>query len=216
MLFSKAKTLEAENESMKQAIDLMRVDLQDMNTNEQALVEKVRDIDAQNQRLLEESTSLNDESLFYKDKARQFEIQLNQAIANERILNENLRSSDDRNRQLQETVSILRNKGTKEFDALTQEAEKLQTELNSIARREMVMQSNLKSLEAENFRLNSEINNSQDRERDYKIQISVLNQNNNNLIQQIDSTQKMRVRLRNDIMGVIDQNDQGQSGRYIP
>ena len=201
---------------MKQAIDLMRVDLQDMNTNEQALVEKVRDIDAQNQRLLEESTSLNDESLFYKDKARQFEIQLNQAIANERILNENLRSSDDRNRQLQETVSILRNKGTKEFDALTQEAEKLQSELNSIARREMVMQNNLKSLEAENFRLNSEINNFQDRERDYNRQISVLNQNNNNLIQQIDSTQKMRIRLRNDIIGVIDQNDQGQSGRYIP
>ena len=174
------------------------------------------DIDAQNQRLLEESTSLNDESLFYKDKARQFEIQLNQAIANERILNENLRSSDDRNRQLQETVSVLRNKGTKEFDALAQEAEKLQSELNSIARREMVMQNNLKSLEAENFRLNSEINNSQDRERDYNRQISVLNQNNNNLIQQIDSTQKMRIRLRNDIIGVIDQNDQGQSGRYNP
>jgi len=190
--------------------------LQDMNTNEQALVEKVRDIDAQNQRLLEESTTLNDESLFYKDKARQFEIQLNQAIANERILNENLRSSDDRNRQLQETVSVLRNKGTKEFDAIAQEAEKLQAELNSIARRELVMQNNLKSLEAENFRLNSEINNSQDRERDYNRQISVLNQNNNNLIQQIDSTQKMRVRLRNDIMGVIDQNDKGQSGRYIP
>ena len=99
---------------------------------------------------------------------------------------------------------------------LLQEAEKLQAELNSIARRELVMQNNLKSLEAENFRLNSEINNSQDRERDYNRQISVLNQNNNNLIQQIDSTQKMRVRLRNDIMGVIDQNDQGQSGRYIP
>ena len=80
----------------------------------------------------------------------------------------------------------------------------------------MVMQNNLKSLEAENFRLNSEINNSQDRERDYNRQISVLNQNNNNLIQQIDSTQKMRIRLRNDIIGVIDQNDQGQSGRYIP
>ena len=78
------------------------------------------------------------------------------------------------------------------------------------------MQNNLKSLEAENFRLNSEINNSQDRERDYNRQISVLNQNNNNLIQQIDSTQKMRIRLRNDIIGVIDQNDQGQSGRYIP
>ena len=37
-----------------------------------------------------------------------------------------------------------------------------------------------------------------------------------NLIQQIESTQKMRIRLRNDIIGVIDENDQGEPRRYSP
>ena len=75
------------------------------------------------------------------------------------------------------------------------------------------MQNNLKTLEAENLRLNSEISNARERELDYNNQIS-LNQNNNNLIRQIESTQKMRLRLRNDIIGVIDQNDQVEPSRY--
>jgi hypothetical protein len=40
--------------------------------------------------------------------------------------------------------------------------------------------------------------------------------NNNNLIRQIESTQKMRIRLRNDIIGVIDENDQGENQRFRP
>ena len=78
----------------------------------------------------------------------------------------------------------------------------------------MIIQNNLKSLEADNFRLNNELANTQDLERDYNRQISLLNQNNSNLIKQIESTQKMRIRLRNDIIGVIDENDQGEPRRY--
>jgi chromosome segregation ATPase len=178
MLFSKAKTLEGENESMKDAIDLMRVDIQDMNTNENALVSKVRDIDSQNKQLLKESSSLQEESLFYKDKARQIEIQLSQAIANERILNENLRASDDRNAQLRGEIARLQNKGSKEYETLAIQAQELQAQLNNIAGREMIMQNNLKTLEAENITLANELSNFQNRERDYNRQISLLNQNN--------------------------------------
>ena len=216
MLFAIANTLELENENMKQAIDLMRVDLQDMNTNEQALVGKVRDIDSQNRRLLKESSSLNEEALFHKDKARKFEIQLSQAVANEIILNENLRSAEDMIAQLNGDIARLQNKGSKEYEALAMEAQELQSQLSGIAGREMIIQNNLKSLEADNFRLNNELANTQDRERDYNRQISLLNQNNSNLIQQIESTQKIRIRLRNDIIGVIDENDQGEPRRYLP
>jgi chromosome segregation ATPase len=205
-----------ENENMKQAIDLMRVDLQDMNTNEQALVSKVRDIDSQNKRLLKESSSLSEESTFFKDKSRQLEIQLSQAVANERILNENLRSAEDRNAQLKGEVAQLQNRGSREYEALAREAQALQSQLSNIAGREMIIQNNLKTLEAENISMTSELANAQDRERDYNRQISLLNQNNNNLIQQIESTQKMRIRLRNDIIGVIDENDQGEPRRYLP
>ena len=37
---------------------------------------------------------------------------------------------------------------------------------------------------------------------------NILNKSNEKLINEIESTQNMRVRLRNDIIGVIDQNDQ--------
>ena len=44
---------------MEEAIDLMKVELQNMSTSEQGLVSKVRYIDSQNQELPEESSSLN-------------------------------------------------------------------------------------------------------------------------------------------------------------
>ena len=56
MLLSKTKNLESENNGMEEAIDLMKVELQNMNTNEQGLVSKLRYIDSQNQALLEESS----------------------------------------------------------------------------------------------------------------------------------------------------------------
>ena len=135
---------------------------------------------------------------------------------NRRILNENLRASDDRNAQLKGEIARLQNKGSKEYETLAIQAQELQAQLNNIAGREMIMQNNLKTLEAENITLANELSNFQNRERDYNRQISLLNQNNNNLIQQIESTQKMRIRLRNDIIGVIDENDQGEPQRYRP
>jgi chromosome segregation ATPase len=187
-----------------------------MNTNENALVTKVRDIDSQNKQLLKESSNLQNESHFHKDKARQIEIQLSQAIANERILNENLRASDDRNAQLRGEIARLQNNGSKEYESLAMQAQELQGQLNNIAAREMVMQNNLKTLEAENSALANDLSNFQNRENDYNRQISLLNQNNNNLMRQIESTQKMRIRLRNDIIGVIDENDQVEPQRFRP
>ena len=134
--------------------------------------------------------------------------------ANERILNESLRTAEDQYLQMKAEVARLNRKGTSEYQALVQEAQALQSQLNNIAGRELVMQNNLKTLEAENLRLNSEISNARERELDYNNQISLLNQKNNNLIRQIESTQKMRLRLRNDIIGVIDQNDQVEPSRY--
>jgi hypothetical protein len=56
--------------------------------------------------------------------------------------------------------------------------------------------------------LGQELSSSKSKEQEYNRQLSLLNQDNNRLIDQIESTQRMRLRLRNDIIGVIDQNDQ--------
>ena len=83
----------------------------DMNTNEKGLITKVREIDAQNKSLLEEASSQQNEALFYKDKSRKLEIQLNQAIGNERVLNENLATLEMANSKLRTEVDRLNQYG---------------------------------------------------------------------------------------------------------
>ena len=80
-------------------------------------------------------------------------------------------------------------------------------ELSEIAGREQSLQNTLNNLQTENGRLRSELANGQSREGEYNRQIAILNADNSNLMQQIEATQRMRLRLRNDIIGVIDQND---------
>ena len=82
-------------------------------------------------------------------------------------------------------------------------------QLSEIAGREQSLQNNLNNLQTENGRLRSEVVNGQSRENEYNRQIAILNADNGNLMQQIEATQRMRMRLRNDIIGVIDQNDDG-------
>ena len=211
LLLSKTKTLEAENVALQDAIDLMRSELIDMNTNEKGLITKVREIDAQNKSLLEEASSQQNEALFYKDKSRKLEIQLNQAIGNERVLNENLATLEMANSKLRTEVDRLNQYGTREYEALQQEAERLQSQIAQIAGQEQMLKSRLSNLENENYRLGEELSSSKQKEQEYNRQISLLSQDNNRLIDQIESTQRMRIRLRNDIIGVIDQNDRAPS-----
>ena len=136
------------------------------------------------------------------------EIQLNQAVGNERVLNENLASIEMSNSKLKAEVDRLNQFGTREYEALALEAERLQSQIAQIAGQEQMLKSRLTSLENENYRLGQELTSSKTKEQEYNRQLSLLNQDNNRLIDQIESTQRMRLRLRNDIIGVIDQNDQ--------
>jgi predicted nucleic acid-binding Zn-ribbon protein len=72
----------------------------------------------------------------------------------------------------------------------------------------MALRNNVQKLEEENSRLNYDLQNANDRINNYNREISSLIQTNDNLVKEIESTQNMRVRLRNEIIGVIDQNDQ--------
>ena len=214
MLLAKTKNLEAENSELQNAIDLMRAEILDMNTNEKGLISRVREIDAQNKALLNEASTQTNEAKFFKDKSRQVEIQLNQAIGNERILNENLAALEIANSKLKSEVDRLSQLGTREYETLAIEAQRLQSEIAALSGQEQVLKTKLASLEIANSQLNEELMSSKRREQDYTRQINQLNQDNDRLINQIESTQRMRLRLRNDIIGVIDQNDQSPSQIY--
>ena len=98
-----------------------------------------------------ESSSLKNETSFFKDKSRQLEIQLNQAIGNERVLNENLASLEVENSNLQTEVARLNQYGTREYENLVTEAQRLQSQIASISGQEQMLQSKLASLENENY-----------------------------------------------------------------
>ena len=175
MLLAKSNSLESENKSLQDGIDLMRLELQNMGTNEQGMVLKVREIDSENQKLLAEASALREESEFYKDKSRKLEIQLNQSVASERVLNENLVALENRNRKFENDLLMLEQKGTQEYEVLARESENLQSRLVELASREQVLQGQLQSAETENQRLRNEIRTVQQREFDFSRQISNLN-----------------------------------------
>ena len=150
---------------------------------------------------------------FLKTNPDNWKFRLNQAIGNERVLNENLASLEVENSNLQTEVARLNQYGTREYENLVTEAQRLQSQIASISGQEQMLQSKLASLENENYRLNDEVLASKNREQEYSRQLSLLNEDNDRLINQIESTQRMRLRLRNDIIGVIDLNDQTPGNR---
>ena len=207
MLLAKANNFESENNSLKEAIDLMRIELQSMTTNEQSLIAKVRQIDEENKGLVEQSNALVNEVEFFKDKARLMEIQLNQAIGDEKAKNEIILSLEQENARILSDLANLRNSHDAEMAALLAENNSLRLELNALASKEQSSMTRLANLENENYRLRDEFKSLKTREIEFNKQISNLNQQNNSLILEIDSVQRMKNRMRDDILGVIDSNE---------
>ena len=207
MLLAKANNFEAENNSLNEAVDLMRIELQNMTTNEQSLIAKVRKIDEENKGLVEQSNSLVNEVDFFKDKARMIEIQLNQAIGDEKAKNEIILSLEQENDRIIRDLETLKNAHQAEISALISENNSMRLELNALASKEQSAITRLANLENENFRLRDEFKSQKAREMEFNRQISDLNQQNNSLILEIDSVQRMKNRMRDDILGVIDSNE---------
>ena len=68
----------------------------------------------------------------------------------------------------------------------------------------------LANLENENYRLREEFKLLKARDMEFNRQISDLNQKNNSLILEIDSVQRLKNRMRDGILGVIDSNELAQ------
>ena len=58
MLMAKSLTLESENTDMLEAIDSMRIEIENIEMNERTLISKLKDLDLENQGLLKDSGSL--------------------------------------------------------------------------------------------------------------------------------------------------------------
>ena len=68
MLMAKSLTLESENTEMLEAIESMRVEIENIEMNERTLIAKLKDLDMENQGLLKDS-ALSMKKQVYKEKA---------------------------------------------------------------------------------------------------------------------------------------------------
>ena len=82
---------------------------------------------------------------------------MNQAIGNERILNENLAALEMSNSKLKSEVDRLNQLGTREYETLAIEAQRLQSEIAALSGQEQVLNTKLASLEIANSQLNEEL-----------------------------------------------------------
>ena len=94
-----------------------------------------------------------------------------------------------------------------EINNLINENNILRMELNELVSKEQSAITRVAKLENENFRMREEYKTLQNRETEFNRQISQLNQQNNNLLLQIDSVNRVKNKMRDDILGVIDQNE---------
>jgi chromosome segregation ATPase len=212
MLMAKSVTLEAENSEMLEAIENMRVEIENIEMNERTLVAKLKDLDLENQQLLQDSGSLHEETGFYKDQARRLEVQLKQAVAGERSLSQEAAILESQIASLEDKIRELEIGGSAEYQRLLAETQQLEGEFTEALSREQILVNRVKILENENFNLGDEIRLMQDREREMIEEAVVLKEQNSRLERKVDSSLRIRDQLRDTIIDAIDQNDRfGQS-----
>jgi chromosome segregation ATPase len=217
MLLAKTSALESENSDMLRAVDLMREEIENIESNERNLITKLKDLDQENQDLMSQSGSLHDERGFFKDKSRNLEIQLNRAVASERLLSQEAGILEANIRELEVKINNLENAGSTEYQDLMAETRELESEYSEVLAREQVLINRMNLLEKENIRLEQDIVRMTDRETDLNNAIISLKENMVIMERELESSMRMRERLKDSMIDVIDRNERlGLSGPPAP
>ena len=207
MLLAKTSALEAENSDMLRAVDLMREEIENIESNERNLITKLKDLDQENQDLMTQSGSLHDERGFFKDKSRDLEIQLNRAVASERLLSQEAGILEANIRELEQKIQELENSGSTKYQDLVAETRALESEYAEVLAREQVLINRMNLLEKENIRLEQDMVRMTDRETDMNNAIITLKENIAYMERELESSMRMRERLKNSMIEVIDRNE---------
>ena len=217
MLLAKTSALESENSDMLRAVEYMRESIENIEANERNLISKLKDLDQENQDLMSQSGSLHNERGFFKDKSRDLEIQLNRAVANERLLSQEAGILEANIRELEQKIKNLENSGSIEYQTLIEDTRKLESEYSEVLAREQVIIGRMNLLEKENIRLEQDLVRMTDRETDLNNAIITLKENISFMENELESSLRMRERLKNNMIDVIDRTERiGLSERNLP
>ena len=154
-----------------------------------------------------QSGSLHDERGFFKNKSRDLEIQLNRAVANERLLSQEAGILEANIRELEKKIKGLENAGSTEYQELLAETRELESEYSEVLGREQVLINRMNLLEKENIRLEQDMVRMTDRETDLNNAILTLKENMTFMERELESSMRMRERLKNSMIEVIDRNE---------
>jgi chromosome segregation ATPase len=217
MLLAKTSALESENADMLRAVNLMREEIENIEANERNLITKLKDLDQENQDLMSQSGSLHDERGFFKDKSRDLEIQLNRAVANERLLSQEAGILEANIRELEKKIKNLENAGTSDYQKLLAETRELESEYSEVLAREQVLIGRMNLLEKENVRLEQDMVRMVDRETDLNNAIISLKEDIAYMDRELESSMRMRERLKSSMIEVIDRNERlGRAEPVVP
>ena len=156
---------------------------------------------------MSQSGSLHSERGFFKDKSRDLEIQLNRAVANERLLSQEAGILEANIRELEGKIKGLENDGSTEYQELLSETRELESEYSEVLAREQVLINRMNLLEKENIRLEQDIVRMTDRETDMNNAILTLKENIGFMERELESSMRMRERLKDSMIEVIDRNE---------
>lgn len=217
MLLAKTSALESENADMLRAVNLMREEIENIEANEKNLISKLKDLDQENQDLMSQSGSLHDERGFFKDKSRDLEIQLNRAVANERLLSQEAGILEANIRELEKKIKNLENAGSSDYQNLLAETRELESEYSEVLAREQVLIGRMNLLEKENVRLEQDMVRMVDRETDLNNAIISLKEDIAYMDRELESSMRMRERLKSSMIEVIDRNERlGRAEPVVP
>jgi len=217
MLLAKTSALESENADMLRAVNLMREEIENIEANERNLITKLKDLDQENQDLMSQSGSLHDERGFFKDKSRDLEIQLNRAVANELLLSHESGILEANIRELKKKIKGLENAGTSDYQNLLAETRELESEYSEVLAREQVLIGRMNLLEKENVRLEQDMVRMVDRETDLNNAIISLKEDIAYMDRELESSMRMRERLKSSMIEVIDRNERlGKAEPVLP
>jgi len=101
----------------------------------------------------------------------------------------------------------LENAGSTEYQELMAETRELESEYSEVLAREQVLINRMNLLEKENIRLEQDMVRMTDRETDLNNAIITLKENMSFMERELESSMRMRERLKNSMIEVIDRNE---------
>ena len=128
-------------------------------------------------------------------------------MANERLLSKEAGILEANIKELEEKIRDLENIGTNEYQQLLEETRALESEYSEVLAREQVLIGRMNLLEKENISLEQDIVRFSDRETDLNNAIIALKEDVAYMERELESSLRMRERLKNSMIEVIDRNE---------